>query len=530
MTEIAPVKARTSQFASALLQLKGKPLSFEHYRPFELIYDIDPDMMVLKAGRQIGKSVSLGGRIATKSIARSYFNSLYLAPLQIQSKRFSKAYLDAFINSTLIKKHFKNTTTTKNVYEKSFNNGSTVYLSYAENENDADRIRGIMADQLTLDEVQDISYDALPPIFEILSASPYQFKVMAGTSKSTSNTLEHLWLQTNQLEWCIKCTHCGHWVVPNDYDVCIKICSKPEGPSCDKCGSMIDVGTGQWVSGVPTQKRRIGFHLPQFIMGANTTPKKWMGLWEKVQGSEGGGLYSPAKLSNEVFGLATDLAGKSISMREAQECCNNEMREWYPAWPRNKGIVTCVMGIDWAVTGAEKSFTVASVLGYDAMGKCFLLYSEKFHGVHPLKQVERIQEIFHKYRCQFIGSDRGVGVLQGQLLQQALGPTKLMMINYVSSKARLRYDIKNSYLAADRTQAIDNVIMKIRYGRDRFETPSWDLTSNYWRDGLSIYEEETLSGNRVYRHHPDEPDDWLHSIVFGNIAYQYLNRDFTFTE
>src|SRR5690606_38691277 len=98
---------------------------------------------------------------------------------------------------------------------------------------------------------------------EILSASEYGYKVMAGTSKSTANTLEYLWLQTNQLEWCIKCTHCGHWVVPNDYEVCIKICANPEGPACDKCGGRIDVGTGQWVSGVPSQKRRVGFHLPQ---------------------------------------------------------------------------------------------------------------------------------------------------------------------------------------------------------------------------------------------------------------------------
>lgn len=530
MSTNKPIKARTSKFATALLSLKGKPLSFEKYRPFETVYDMDPDTMVLKAGRQIGKSVSLAGRITTKSIARSYFNSLYVAPLQIQSKRFSNAYLDAFIDSPLVRKHFKDRNTTKNVYEKSFSNGSTVYLSYAENEHDADRIRGIMADQLTIDEIQDVSYDALPPIFEILSASEYGYKVMAGTSKSTANTLEYMWLQSNQLEWCIKCPHCSHWIIPNDYDVCVKICSNPEGPSCDKCGKVVNVNNGQWVAGVPSQKRRVGFHLPQFLMSANTSPKKWGGLWDKVQGAEGSGLYSPAKLANEVFGLATDLAGKSISMKEAQDCCNNEIRHFPRTWDRKMGIVSCVMGVDWAVTGAEKSFSVATVLGYTATGKCYVLYSERFQGIHPLKQVERVKEIFKQYNCQFIGSDRGVGVLQGQLLQRDLGPTKLMMINYVSSKAKLRYDVKNAYLAADRTQALDNVVMKIRYGKDRFETPCWDLMETFWKDGLNVYEEETAAGNRVYRHHPDEPDDWLHSVVFGNIAYQYLNRDFVFTE
>jgi hypothetical protein len=34
----------------------------------------------------------------------------------------------------------------------------------------------------------------------------------------------------------------------------------------------------------------------------------------------------------------------------------------------------------------------------------------------------------------------------------------------------------------------------------------------------------------VYRHHPDEPDDWMHAVVFGNVGYQYLTGDFTYTE
>ena len=529
---VKKVKARTSELATALLQLKGHPLAFEKYRPFELIYDMDPDTMILKAGRQIGKSVCLGGRLTTKSIARPYFNSLYLAPLQQQTKRFSNAYLDAFIDSPLIKKHFKDKASISNVYEKRFSNGSTIYLSYAENEHDADRIRGIMSDQLTMDEIQDVSYDALPPIFEILSASEYNLKALAGTSKSTANTLEYMWQQSNQLEWCVKCDHCGHWVIPDEYEKCIKICSKFEGPSCDKCGGLIDFNKGTWVAKNPNQKRRIGFHLPQFIMGANTKKSKWPDIWEKVQSAEEGGLYSPVKLSNEVFGLATDLAGKSISMAEAMNCCNPEVKSWFNKWPHDDGrnIVVCVMGVDWAVTGSEKSFTVASILGYDAAGKCYLLYSERFQGVHPLAQVERIAQLFKQYKCVFIGSDRGVGVLQGQLLQKELGFKKLVMINYVSAKQRLRYDPKGGFLAADRTQAIDNVVMKIRMGRERFETPAWEVTQSMWKDALNIHEEETHSGTRVYRHHPDEPDDWLHSVVFGNIAYQYLSHDFTFTE
>lgn len=534
--------ATASQLAASLLELKGYPLRFDQYEPFRAIYDIDPDMMVFKAGRQIGKSVSLGGRLVSKSIALPYFNSLYIAPFQIQAKRFSNAYLDSFMDSPLVKKYFRSTGTSRNVYEKSFSNGSTIYLSYAQTESDADRIRGIMADLLTVDEVQDISFDALPPIFEILNASDHGFKVMAGTSKSVSNTLEQLWLRSNQLEWAMKCTHCNHWNIPGDYDSCIKICSHPEGPTCIKCGKFIDVNKGTWVSTRPTIKKIVGFHLPQLVIGANCVPKRWPRLYDKVISAQEGGLYTPATLANEVFGLATDLSGKSLSMSEALKCCVDTWKQW-PGLALAKGepldevskailptIQTTVVGVDWSVTGSEKSYTVAVVLGYDYNGKCYLLESRKMQGIHILEQVASVCEIARRWNASMVASDRGVGVLQGQLMQKELGHDKVIMVQYVSAGKRLRWDSNGQFLAADRTQAIDNVMMKWRLGADRFMCPSWELTEGYWKDALSVFEEETMVGKRVYRHHPDEPDDWMHAVVFGNVGYQYLTGDFTYTE
>lgn len=534
--------ATASQLAGALLELKGHPLRFDSYEPFRAIYDIDPDMMVFKAGRQIGKSVSLGGRLVSKSIALPYFNSLYIAPFQIQAKRFSNAYLDSFMDSPLVKKYFRSTGTSRNVYEKSFSNGSTIYLSYAQTESDADRIRGIMADLLTVDEVQDISFDALPPIFEILNASDHGFKVMAGTSKSVSNTLEQLWLRSNQLEWAMKCDHCNHWNIPGDYDSCIKICSRPEGPSCLRCGKIIDVNRGQWVSTRPSIKKIIGFHLPQLVIGANCTPKRWPRLYDKVVSVQEGGLYTPATLANEVFGLATDLSGKSLSMSEALKCCIDGWKQW-PGIALARGepldaisqailptIQTTVVGVDWSVTGSEKSYTVAVVLGYDYNGKCYLLESRKMQGIHILEQVANVCDIARRWNASMVASDRGVGVLQGQLMQKELGHDKVIMVQYVSAGKRLRWDSNGQFLAADRTQAIDNVMMKWRLGADRFSCPAWELTEGYWQDALSVFEEETMVGKRVYRHHPDEPDDWAHAVVFGNVGYQYLTGDFTYTE
>lgn len=49
------VKILPSKLATAILQLKGKPLNLIDYKPFELIYDISPPKLTICAGRQLGK-------------------------------------------------------------------------------------------------------------------------------------------------------------------------------------------------------------------------------------------------------------------------------------------------------------------------------------------------------------------------------------------------------------------------------------------------------------------------------------------
>jgi len=192
--------------------------------------------------------------------------------------------------------------------------------------------------------------------------------------------------------------------------------------------------------------------------------------------------------------------------------------------------VRTVLGVDWSVTGGVKSYTVATVLGYDGYGRCYMLEAKKMQGIHILDQVRDVCQLARKWNCAVVGSDRGVGVLQGQLMQQELGHDKVIMINYVAAKVRLRWDGPGQYLAADRSQAIDNIMMKWRLGPERFMCPAWALTEGFWTDALNVFEEETGVGRRVYRHHPDEPDDWMHSVVFGHVAYQYLEGDFKYTE
>lgn len=518
-------KLKPSQLAKAILQLKGKPLDLEEYKPFELIYDISPPEMTLMAGRQIGKSVSLGGNIISNSIIRPYFGTLFISPLAQQTSRFSTQYLDPFLYSPIVKKHFVDASSRKNIFEKSLNNGSRINLGYADTEQDADRIRGVSADALFNDEIQDQSLEAGPILAETLSASEYGFIRNTGTAKTANNTLSIKFERSNMSEWVIKCDHCAKYTIPSTFEACLKMTTNPDGPGCVHCGALLNVRKGVWMAGRPAEKDHFGFHLPQMIIPARTRPKQWKDIRKKVQ------TYNQTKLANEVFGVPSGISGRILSVKEAMACCNPNRREFDKGFPiDSRNIICTVLGCDWSVSGSTDSYTVFSVLGYDSMGKCYLLYAERLDGVDILEQVERAKYLFRLYKCSHLGSDRGVGVLQGQIFQRDLGEDRAHLVQYVAAKHTLRWDKDGGYFSADRTQNMDTMVIKSKMGIAKFETPCWDLMQDFWKDALAVTEEVTLAGRRVYRKDESTCDDWLHSVVFANVAFMIQCGQFTYIE
>lgn len=450
---------------------------------------------------------------------------MYIAPLSIQSSRFSKLYLGPFADSPLVNKYFKDTKSASNIFLKEFNNGSKIFLTYAQTEQDTERVRGLALDCASLDETQSIALEALPILYETLAASPYAFKRHYGTPMSSLNTLEVLFKRGSGCEWVMQCTHCKKWNIPDNMDTCLSMCSNPIGPTCENCKKPIDVLTGSWVASRPSKKDHLSFHIPRHVLGARLNPKSWRDLQNAIA------TYPPTKLANEVFGLSAGVAGRILSEHEAMACCNPSRTSFDRSWPNDeRAIVTTVLGVDWSITAGVASYTVISVLGYDFMGKSYLLYTERLNGIDILDQVRRVEQLALLYNVKMVGSDRGVGQLQYELLKKSLGPGRVVPIQYCSAKNMLRYDQAGAYLAADRTQVIDQVFLRMKLGRARFETPSWETMTGFWSDALSMFEEESLAGKRLYRKDEGSTDDWMHSVVFGHVAWMCVSGEFDFTE
>lgn len=515
-----------SKLAQAILLLKGKPLDLSLYKPFELVYDVSPSSLTACCGRQIGKSVSLSAAIIANSILRKHFSTLFVSPLSQQTSRFSSQYLEPFINSHLIRKHFIDSSSKKNVFSRSFTTGSSVTLSYAETEQDADRVRGVAADAMYYDEVQDAQLEALPVLEETLSASEFSFKRYTGTAKGEANTLTLLFKRSNMMEWVVKCKACGRYSIPNDFENCMKIVTlNKDGPACVHCGRVIDMRTGVWMAAKPHITNHIGVHIPQFCVPARASARKWPELVEKAL------RYDKVKLSNEVFGLPVGAGGRPLSLRHVMGVCNPSRMEFDKGFPRDdRNIVVTVLGVDWSVTGSTESYTILTVLGFDFTGKSYVLYTQKLEGIDILDQVARVISVYRQFECCHLAGDRGVGVLQGQLMKRAIGDDKVSMINYVAAKTNLRYDRQGDYFAADRTLAIDTTVIKIKMGTPKLECPRWEIMEPFWNDALHVYEEESHSGRRLYRKDENTTDDFLHSLTFANIAYMIVKGEFTYQE
>lgn len=520
------MKVLPSDLAQAILTLKGKPLDLSEYKPFKLVYDVAPHTLVACCGRQIGKSVSLGAAQISNSILRPYFSTLFISPLAQQTSRFSSQYLEPFINSPIVRNHFVNTSSKKNVFLRTFSNGSAITLAYAETEQDADRVRGVAADAMFYDEVQDASLEAIPILEETLSASDFAYRRFTGTAKSEANTLTVLFKRSNMMEWVVKCPRCGRHSIPNDFENCMKILTgNPDGPACIHCGRVLDMKTGQWIAAFPSNTRTLGVHIPQFCIPARTRPNKWADLVSKAT------RYSSVKLSNEVFGLPVGAGGRPLSLRQVMAVCNPARTAFDTKFPEDdRRILWTVLGVDWSTTGSEKSYTVATVLGFDFLGKCYILYAQRMEGIDILAQVSRVLELFRTFQCSHIASDRGVGVLQGQLMKRSLGGDRVSMVNYVAAKTNLRYDKEGDFFAADRTLAIDTSVIKIKLGQAVLESPAWSLMEPFWKDALSVYEEESHTGRRLYRKDEDAPDDFLHSLTFAMIASMIVKGEFQYQD
>jgi len=484
--------------------------SFKGREYLEAIYNTPAQRVLLQCGRQVEKSTSLGNIILTYCMLRENFRALFVSPAQQQTETFSRDRIATPIELSPILKPMAGfgRATKDNVLYKKFSTGSDITLRYAFLH--ADRIRGVSADMLCLDELQDIITDIIPVIEESISHSDYQIFRYSGTPKSTDNTIGYYWEKfSTQNEWVIPCDRCGgskfrYWNVITVESIGLK------SLICTKCGEQIypNHPDAQWASMNPKPDTPLpfeGYRIPQPIA-------HWID-WTSIVDKRT--RYTRQKFYNEVLGLGYDSGDRPLTLTDVAKCCTGpSMNPRADVWGSSK----VFFGIDWG-TG-ENSFTVLTVSAY--LGNKFrVVHMHRFEGeeTDPDIQMAIIQDYVRHFKPTVIGTDYGGGFDRNKKLVKWYGRKRIIEYQYVPTNKKIRYDKGLSRFMVNRTEVMMDVFAAIKRC-DVFEFPPFEEFKNpFGMDMVSNFSEYNESRHMtVLNKQPGVTDDGLHSLIYCFLA------------
>lgn len=532
-------KMRQSEWIDSNLRISGKRLNL-HYRPWWILpYDLEyikfPDgyrrNTVIVAGRQVEKSSSL----ANKALAESqipWTSTIYVAPSKDQLSEFSFRRIDEVVETSPGVKHLRDDNRWS-VGRKSFSglhSSITLRSAYLT----PDRVRGIPAEVLFIDEVQDIITENIPVIRETLAhcdrvEGPI-FRIL-GTPKTYDNPLEYYWAQeSTQNEWMIKCTSCGKW---NEGMMEDNI--GPHGLICIKCDGklnpfgMLDDGKRHgagWFRTGPTNADMEGFRIPQLLLPYSFAydrelfHQKWDELLYKKR------RYSRPKFYNEVLGISYDSGDKPVTRQDLKEICSSEYNLLTlegadvkaPAILTN-GHVFC--GVDWG-TG-DPSKTIFSAARYD--GEQFeVFYLKEFSRrlvSDPEATVREVIRLLKAVNADYVGLDWGLGWGLNSRIREAFGYGKTFIYAHTMQRDKRKYDASARVYILNRTAVLADVFHLIKTGEMKFRCSWKELhEEGFAGDFLNVYKDITRNGYLKYDHPQGTTDDTVHSIAFAFLASQ----------
>ena len=503
---------------------EGRLQKLDAFPMLKQIYDNMPQKLILKCSRKTLKSTLLSNFICLNLIRWNYFKMMYVGPQELTTKYFSSNYIpprfeSPKIKNLLVKGWFKN-----DVFEKILDDThSSVLFRYVSD--DATRTRGPAIDCVVYDEVQDIQYDQLPIIQETMAMSPYKREIFAGTPLDSTNTIQRIWQNSNQLEWMMKCSGCNHWNSLTEGNEPLKMV-QPHGLSCSKCAKQLDSRLGEWVSTNPTEYLLTGYHLAQPLLPHfNENPKEWKEIYEKVHS----GKNELRVIMNETFGLTYDIGSKPITREELVKLCvlgpqyENGDERILSILNKNKGrYVTYTMGVDWGVSMAQ-SRTVATLAAVTKEGTIEIIFAKIYRGFDYEAHIRSIADIANGVNAACV-SDSGPDPIRGIKLCELTNNNGSQLAAYRRTKMIQHfeagtYDWRQNRWVLHRSDVISLVIRQLKAGKILF--PQWSDMSDYMQDILNVFIEvrDGLYGQELfYDHHPKQPDDAMHSLVFAICA------------
>lgn len=403
--------------------------------------------------------------------------------------------------------------------------------------------RGIPADIVALDEIQDILTDNIPVIEECASHSTLTIGgevhrggifIYSGTPKSLDNTLEKYWSeQSTQNEWIVPChRHSiqtpGGPVTKLYWNILTEDHIGSNSLVCEKCHKPIHPmdPEAKWASmnakilkSATIKKPFEGFRISQLMV-------PWVKHNDILQKQA---TYSRDKFYNEVLGKSYDSGTRPLTRQDLMD--NTDPRllltpEYQEYLLKFLGAAFPVYaGIDWS-GGSGGSYTVLSLGAYMGDSRFTIFYVHRFEGKEsePQIQIEEISRIINKFRVQLVGCDYGGGFWPNDELTRRFGFQRIPKYQYAQISTKVMWQDGLKRFLVHRTEVMSDIFNAIKR-RNIFRFPNWEqFQSPFGEDCLNIFSEynEQIRQN-VYKKSPNCTDDTFHSIVLCFLASMIRN-------
>jgi Phage terminase large subunit gpA, ATPase domain len=487
------------EFCQACVRLQGRPIRFDRRPYLPAIYASQARNVVIRASRQVEKSTFLANIIAHNLVTRPGVSILLVCPRQEQASVFIRSRLQPIIvNSPLVRRVLVGPTGARlPINHMRFINGAEVFVRAAYHSGDA--VRGISADILLVDEIQDIAVGDLPVLQETLSHSNLRRTILTGTPKLIENHLEAAFARSTANEWTVACIHCEAHVILDDSAI------GTSGIICRQCQQPLNPGTGMWVPRNPASSWGDGFWINHLMV-------PWVNHDEILERQQ---TYDPAKFKNEVLGLPTTEGDHIVTRAELDACCTNRpmISKYTDIPPEYRDFA--IVGIDWGGGGASRTVIVVGWMRMD-----FVFEVGAFHRFRPDADtrtiLDSVAEVCHRFRIKSIVADGGGSGhhLNRLLLDKLNGPQVMYAVIYSQAGQEPRQDGILWKWTVDRSATIGALFSHVKKRSIQF--PCVKDCGTYL-DEFACEVCEYDDANRAIRYtHPETmPDDAMHATNYA---------------
>lgn len=481
---------------------------------FQMYRDQHPRIVIL-TGRQVEKSTMARNKILADMLCNEGLTALYSAPRQEQVSRFSaervkNALRDSqggILKDSILKKG-KDTSSFIQFDSKC---NMYLYSSWG----DADAIRGIAAQRIYLDEIQDVTAAARSVIEECLAhAHGGGQMIHFGTPKNSGSEFHRLWEVSDKKEWYVECQGCGIKQKVTMNNVFKPDEEKPAYFGCHKCKKELDRSKGEWIAENPSEAKMSGYHITQLM-------SSWISadsiLFKKA-------TYSEQKFKNEVLGDFHNAYGKTLDMQDIMNATDNTLKFHKSHAGPN------YMGVDWG--SGNNSFSVITILGVekdeDDEDVLVYRYVKKYNTGSYGEIIKEIHRLKKQFNVENIVIDMGDARRQFEELLVDY-PHSVSACQYVLAlKTPYRWDRKTRIHTMDRSTLIEKVIDL--FHKNRIVIPYDKLTVQVTDELAWLFEHLTAleaewvepsthnTGYTRYTH--STPDDGYQSLCYAYLAYE----------